>query len=309
MTRGFRRGLHLVAVLGAGVMVSSCAETNFAIHAAKQIGPPPGSTRDTLGVYKVGSPYWVGGVAYRPRVDYAYAESGIASWYGPDFHGKRTANGARFDQNALTAAHQTLPLPSKLQVTNLENGRTLAVTVNDRGPFVRGRIIDLSRRSAQLLGFDAKGTAQVRLRLLPEESMELARQAGATEAMLAVAAATESGPATAPPTPPATVASRPLAPPVAAVSNPPADESQVTVLPVRATGIFVQAGAFAEHDNAQRLRARLAPLGSAQVTRTQVAGRELFRVRLGPVASVREADGLLDRVVESGYPSARLIVE
>src|SRR6185436_8353681 len=98
-----------------------------------------------------------------PREDQFYDETGIASWYGSDFHGKATANGEQYDMETLTAAHRTLPLPVIVRVTNLENGRSLLVRVNDRGPYARGRIIDLSKRSAQLLGVYERGTARVRV--------------------------------------------------------------------------------------------------------------------------------------------------
>ena len=105
------------------------------------------------GVYKVGNPYQIMGRWYYPKEDYHYSEVGMASWYGDDFHAKRTANGEKYDMNTLTAAHRTLPLPSIVKVTNLENGRSLVVRVNDRGPYVKDRIIDLSKRSAQLFAF------------------------------------------------------------------------------------------------------------------------------------------------------------
>jgi len=126
------------------------------------------------GVYKVGKPYKVNGVWYFPKEDYKYDEIGIASWYGPGFHQKTTANGEVFDMGLITAAHKTLPLPSVVRVTNLENGRTLLVRVNDRGPFVNDRILDLSNKGAELLGFLPKGTAKVRVELLHEESMTVA---------------------------------------------------------------------------------------------------------------------------------------
>jgi len=129
------------------------------------------------GKFKVGNPYQVFGVTYRPRETYSYSETGIASWYGPNFHGKPTANGETFDMYELTAAHKTLQIPSLVRVTNLENGRSLVVRVNDRGPFKRGRIIDLSMRSAELLGFKNQGVAKVRLDLLAEESKAIARAA------------------------------------------------------------------------------------------------------------------------------------
>jgi rare lipoprotein A len=118
------------------------------------------------GTYKVGKPYRVGGVWYTPRVQPGYDEVGLASWYGAAHHGRPTANGERFDARALSAAHTTLPLSSRVEVTNLENGRRIVVRVNDRGPFVAGRIIDLSQAAARELGFEGLGITRVRVRFL-----------------------------------------------------------------------------------------------------------------------------------------------
>jgi rare lipoprotein A len=130
------------------------------------------------GIYKVGEPYRIAGIVYTPHVDYGYDREGVASWYGHPFHGRRTANGERYDQEELTAAHQTLPLPSVVRVTNLENGRTLVLRINDRGPFVQGRILDVSRKAAKLLRFRAKGTTKVRVQVLEKESRQAAIEAG-----------------------------------------------------------------------------------------------------------------------------------
>lgn len=116
------------------------------------------------GIYKVGNPYRIDGALYMPTEDPAYDRTGIASFYSEDFHGRKTANGEIFDMWALTAAHPTLPLPSYAYVTNTRNGHTLLVRINDRGPYARGRVIDLSRASARLLGFETQGTAVVRVR-------------------------------------------------------------------------------------------------------------------------------------------------
>jgi len=116
------------------------------------------------GIYKIGQPYQIAGRWYTPADEPRYDRVGIASWYGSDFHGRKTANGELFDMGALTAAHPTLPLPSYVYVTNIRNGRTLLVRVNDRGPYASDRLIDLSRRVAQLLGFEANGTTPVRVR-------------------------------------------------------------------------------------------------------------------------------------------------
>ncbi|MFN3869521.1 MAG: septal ring lytic transglycosylase RlpA family protein [Hyphomicrobiaceae bacterium] len=116
------------------------------------------------GAFKIGKPYKVAGRWYVPRDEPGYDRTGGASWYGDDFHGRKTANGEVFDKHALTAAHPTLPLPSYVYVTNLDNNRTVLVRVNDRGPYVGTRIIDLSHAVAHHLDFERKGIAQVRVR-------------------------------------------------------------------------------------------------------------------------------------------------
>jgi rare lipoprotein A (peptidoglycan hydrolase) len=115
------------------------------------------------GIYRLGRPYVMGGRTFTPRLDPNYRAEGKASWYGSGFHGQLTANGEKFDMNALSAAHPTLPLPSYVRVTNLENQRTLIVRVNDRGPYRGNRLIDVSVRAARLLGFEDQGLAQVRV--------------------------------------------------------------------------------------------------------------------------------------------------
>lgn len=116
------------------------------------------------GTYKIGAPYQISGRWYIPQEDPAYDRIGVASWYGDDFHGRKTANGEVYDMGALTAAHPTLPLPSYAHVTNMETGRTILVRINDRGPYARERIIDLSRHAARLVGFAGRGLANVRVR-------------------------------------------------------------------------------------------------------------------------------------------------
>ena len=137
------------------------------------------------GVRKVGKPYKILGRWYTPKHQPHYDKIGIASWYGKQFHGKKTANGEIFDMNNLTAAHPTLPIPSYVRVTNLSNRRTLILRVNDRGPYAHGRVMDLSRKAAELLDTEAKGTARVRVQYigpapldgnLSREQAHLARQ-------------------------------------------------------------------------------------------------------------------------------------
>src|SRR3954467_2681379 len=159
------------ALLGTCLLMAGCASTPPAKPVVAVI--PPAETVPPEGLYKVGSPYQVDGIWYYPSENYSYREEGIASWDGKDFHGKRTANGETFDMNSVSAAHPTLPMPSSVKVTNLDNGRELKVRVNDRGPFKSNRIIDMSRRAAQLLGFDQQGTAHVRVEIDADESMRL----------------------------------------------------------------------------------------------------------------------------------------
>ena len=162
--------------------------------------PPSGSraARVPHPVYKIGAPYEIKGVTYYPRVDYSYDATGMASWYGEQFQGRYTANGEVFDLHELTAAHTTLPLPSIVEVTNLRNGRTLRLRVNDRGPFAHGRILDVSRHAARELGFENAGTAPVRVRILPRASMlaaaELMRGTPEGQVMLAQATAAPDAP-------------------------------------------------------------------------------------------------------------------
>lgn len=116
------------------------------------------------GVYKIGSPYKIAGRWYFPAEDPGYDRSGIASWYGADFHGRKTANGETYDMNALSAAHPTLPIPSYAYVTSIKTGRTVLVRINDRGPYAADRILDMSRRSAESLGLTTAGISEVRVK-------------------------------------------------------------------------------------------------------------------------------------------------
>lgn len=136
-----------------------------------------GGPDNSKGRYKVGKPYSIKGKTYYPEENYEKEQIGMASWYGPGFHGKKTANGERFDQMALTAAHPTLQMPSLVRVTNLNNNESVVVRINDRGPFHGGRIIDLSKGAAEALKFRNMGTTKVKVQVLGPESMALAQAA------------------------------------------------------------------------------------------------------------------------------------
>lgn len=172
-------------VLAAAVSLAACASVGpryevgavWPPHAEHEQPKRPGKTppkRSATNGQKVGKPYEVGGRRYVPKADPRYNEVGLASWYGALHQGKPTANGERFDRFEVSAAHKTLPLPSIVEVTNLENGKRIQVRVNDRGQFVDGRIIDLSQEAAKKLGFERKGVAKVRVRYVGGEGIETA---------------------------------------------------------------------------------------------------------------------------------------
>lgn len=158
-------------------LLATTAVTGCAGKKVQQAGKPSSYVEGNYsGHLKIGKPYEIEGRRYVPAHNPVYTEEGVASWYGPGFHGRSTANGERFDQNGMTAAHRTLPMPSMVRVTNLENGKSAVLKVNDRGPFKKDRIIDLSKGAAQHLGVMSRGTARVRVEFLPQETRELITQ-------------------------------------------------------------------------------------------------------------------------------------
>lgn len=340
--------LRLMALLTGVLALAGCAEVNFASHVGKSAFPPS----QNEGTFKVGKPYLVDGTWYYPKEQYEYSETGIASYYGPGFHGKHTANGEVFDANEMTAAHRTLQMPSLVRVTNLDNGRSAIVRVNDRGPFKRSRVIDVSTKAAEVLGFKNIGTAKVRLDILSQESLQIAAAArsGLSTKGYEVAAnqgtyAIQPGAVYSPQPGAYQVASAQpvlaqdypiqsdvLPPPPLAQDKPAAIQTRtlsgmtavvpghtrygefypdpvVTETRVAPTGIYIQAGAFSSEQNARGLEARLRPFGPVKVIPAVVNAQQFYRVRIGPVANVPEADALLGRVVAAGNNGARIVVE
>lgn len=323
-----RNRLLPLILAGLGLVLSACGQTQ---------PKPPATGTDTSAApvfdqgpraYKVGSPYQVRGAWYYPKVDYSYAETGIASWYGPGFHGKSTANGEAYDQDALTAAHRTLPMPTMVRVTNLDNGRSVKVRINDRGPFKNGRIIDLSRHAADLLDMRRRGTAKVRVEIVEDESRALAAAAltkdtaaDAPDAAPLVPVEVEDPARNAGGRVPATRSATPAASQTALAVpratgtevrphlSVPEPDGIVTTVPVQDGQIFVQAGSFTQITNANKLRARLIKVGNARIIQAVVDQRIFFRVRFGPLESVDEADLLLAMLIDNGHNAARVVVE
>ena len=234
------------------------------------------------------NPYTVYGTTYSPLADTSgYRERGIASWYGKKFHNKRTSSGEPYDMYAMTAAHKTLPLPSYARVRNLQNGRSVVVRVNDRGPFLHNRLIDLSYAAAARLGILGTGTGVVEVEAVsPEEpETQVAQVKTYPLQVIAPAVAAEELPAS-----PATA------------MNP---------------KLYLQVGAFTQWDNAVTLRDRLEreALRPISIQSSQAAkgngpdAARVYRVRVGPLTNVEEGDRLTQRAAQLGVPDARIVVE
>lgn len=201
-----------------------------------------------------------------------HVERGLASWYGPGFHSERTSSGEPYDMYAMTAAHKTLPIPAYVRVTNLENGRSVVVRVNDRGPFVGERIIDLSYTAASKLDMLRAGTARVEIRVLDARSNTSSQSIA-------------------------------LTPPTQLPTGTPTGT---------ATGSrFLQVGSFGSSANASALVGRLTAAGisGASVREARVGDRLLYRVRVGPVVDAGQAARLTEQLRDAGVPDARLAPE
>jgi len=233
----------------------------------------------------------------------AYVERGVASWYGPGFHKERTSTGEPYDMYGMTAAHKTLPLPAYVRVTNLQNGRSVVVRVNDRGPFVGNRIIDLSYTAASRLDMLRNGTAMVEVRALDPSAPR-----GQGAPLLAAAPVPPSSPAgaAASTAPPGTAPAAPASPAAPISSAAPAAPT-TAARPV----LFVQAGAFADPANAERLAANLrgGGYGKIFVRDDLIAGRKMYRVRIGPVPDVPEFDRIVAALEHAGVHDAHLALD
>jgi rare lipoprotein A len=284
------------------------------------------------GYYKVGNPYTIDGVTYVPTEEFRHTETGVASWYGPGFHGKYTANGEVYDQSDHTAAHRTLQMPCVLRVTNLDNGQSTIVRVNDRGPYARSRILDVSRAAAEELGMIGRGTARIRIDQLEAESLamkQIALNGGGPDEQRAALnqyiagnrppppAPTPAPVPPPPPTPPVTV--YPSAPSEPPLSPPPFRQGPPTVASIASaatggyvqpgSGFYVQTGAFSSMGNAEKQRGLITSYGSTEISPASSAGREVYRVRLGPYSTQEAAGIVADRLKRSGYGDARVVAD
>lgn len=291
-----------VACIRRMALVAASA-ASLAACASLDHGAAPGASSSTAGGYKVGKPYQVNGIWYVPREQPGYDEVGVASWYGQAFHMKATASGELFDMNAVSGAHTTLPLPCIVEVTNLDNGRKLRVRVNDRGPFVGDRIIDLSHEAARQLGYDRKGLAKVRVRYVgpapllgPDAGVRVARATPAPPRTYApIQLATSGYPYTSAPATPA--AGRPLETPgTTAVAESPTGPAY-----------RIQAGAFSEESRARRVAAQLSNVGDAVIEPVDRGGVTVYRVVLPGPQDQLQAYNLRKRVADAGFADAKVL--
>lgn len=264
----------------------------------------PGETiRRGGGVYKVGIPYRINGQWYVPREEPSYDRRGIASWYGTDFHGRKTANGEVYDMDALSAAHPTLPMPSYAYVTNIANGRTVLVRINDRGPYAYNRIIDLSRRTAHVLDIAERGTSEVRVRYAGPAPLDgndrrewafLSQQSWYRPAVADLRRP-----------PQRSVVMRPTSTRLDTGSIVPAPKSTVGT----EQRLYVDLGVFASRDLAADQQRRFGDTHPVRLEPVLSAGKLAWRAKLGPFRERRTADAVFKAALAAGSISARMTSE
>lgn len=321
----------LIPLILISSYLSGCAQVQVGAHILKRADQDNCAAN---GAIKVGKPYMIDGIRYEPMTSsLGYSEKGIASWYGEDFHGKSSANGECYNMYAFTAAHKTLPLPSIVRVTNLENNKSIVLKVNDRGPFVRGRIIDLSYAAAQSLDVVRFGTAPVLVEAIGGPHHQAGGYKGGGYAMpdklIGKDQPAEILASTAPnaiqeellqplaPQPQPSSAElakerRMVPPPAQNLPEPPEYEDRVftNTKPLKKAHVYVQTGAYSSLDNAASQKAELMKLyDTAAISKMDAGGKELLRVRAGPFHSVADADAALNRIVEAGFREAQIKVE
>lgn len=258
----------------------------------------PDTPEENEKFFKLGKPYKIDGKWYYPQHNENYSEVGMASWYGPGFHNEYTANGEVFDKYEMTAAHRTLPLPSMVRVTNLENNRSVVLRVNDRGPFAGARIIDVSKKAAKKLGFLEKGTAKVRVTYLPKETAALFPASTHPMNVPGKTRIAKKAPLT-------KVVSRSLMP-EAEASVPKRTYNETSK---SSSLIYVQAASFTDKNKAQNSLKKLQNHGKTSIVTAEVNNKKFFRVKIGPFSSEKSANKVLKQISSEGFNNAFIITE
>ncbi|WP_370339668.1 septal ring lytic transglycosylase RlpA family protein [Parvularcula marina] len=326
--RHFRQFFSLLLVTS---LLAACGTTSK-VDPKTGTSPSPRQAKATPHE-KIGNPYYVSGIRYIPKDEPGYVKTGLASWYGPKFHGRLTANGEIFDQERLTAAHKTLPLPSLVRVTNLENGRTAVVRLNDRGPFSGERIIDLSKKTAETLDMKDKGLANVRVEYLGKASLNdaivkvglpenyaalkspLPEIIDTPSVVMAHAApnrsevpetiAVEAAPMAVPASyedPIAIVVSGESLPSAANVPISPVVESDIGPI-----AYFVQVGVFSDPQNAASAAGKFDDIVPMSLETVAVSGETRQRLRIGPYVHEFAAEAAMREAIAQGFEDAHIV--
>jgi len=302
--------------------LSSCTSVELAANLGKKVIFKKDQIKNSNAIYKIGNPYVVDGKRYFPKKNLNYDEKGIASWYGPKFHGKLTANGEIFNQYKLTAAHKTLPIPSAVKVTNLKNNKSIIIRVNDRGPFVNDRIIDLSYHSAKKLNLLEAGTGFVRVQILRPESILLEKLAKKGEFP-------EINDITKKTTPPinqvnfSNVSIKEIGKTKLddnneeSINNNKTDthieeaKKKVDVLKINSKKykIWIQIASFSNKKSASILKNKFNSIKDINIKKFNFKGKTFFRVRVGPFKKITETKKIYNLLINSGMEGTKIFVE
>ena len=288
------------------ILIQGCTSS---IEVAANLGkkyliPKEEKKRIQKPIYKIGKKYNVGGKYYYPKKDLYYNKTGIASWYGPKFHGKLTANGEIYNQYALTAAHKTLPLPSAVKVTNLKNNKSIVLRINDRGPFVNDRIIDLSSKAADILDLKREGTGLVRVQILKEKSLyleKLAKQGSFPE----INDLKE------------TELPNIIIPSKVAVKIKDTKNQKIVTKKInynlknlnKEYKIYIKLASFSSKKNAEIMKKKVSYIDKVKIYKIYKMNRTLYQVKAGPFLSVEKVDQLHSLLLQKGMQGAKIIIE
>lgn len=311
----FKNRLTLATITTLLLVLSACGQPVVLVPSTQPTPIPSPvvvereSVTPTEGYRKSGSPYTISGITYYPQKSAeGYVAEGIASWYGKQFHGGLTANGERFDMYAISAAHTTLPLPTQVRVTNLENGRWTVLRVNDRGPFVKDRLIDLSYAAAKELGYAEKGTTRVRVEVLGPSDLS---SNGFAAKPIKLAEQKKTRLVDPPITKPAVVKPPVIKPRVAKTVATHLKSTQTTK-PKSKSGkrqLFIQAGSFRDRSNAERLSRRLKKSSKVRILSSTVGKQTYYRVLFGPFANYAIADKMVKKLSRLDVKKPRIVLE
>lgn len=279
---------YIYTTILSTMLLAGCSSNGPLVHSWGEYADQ--NTENAL--YRVEEPYEIKGVVYTPAEQTEYSEKGLASWYMPAGDSALTANGEIYDVNIPSARHKTLPLPSIVKITNLENNKSVIARVNDRGPMVNNRLIDVSQSAARELGMPVSGTVLVQVDLMPEESALLKQQLVETGRVYQKGI-------------PVGQKAQNLLPPQAPQSEVLYDGSDRFIEPKPAliNGPKVQLGSFSNHQNALKLQAKLSQY-PVQIEQVERNGRALSVVKVGPYADKAEAKQILEQLKQQGYKDA-----